>query len=368
MANGFLPGILLSSKQVFDGIINPQFKITPMGYLNMLLANGLPSVVSAGVENNGHLRNVTIKYRNRAVAGTSITTDDCTVQATDPWKEVAIPTIGLRHKAVFIDYDEIRKYELEASQTVMVGRPMPPMGIMNELYGRVIENANALLQDVNSDLLTQQAASFGKNATTGLATVKTVNFPLSTQSNPLGQGWTMLMQDVMENEIRPDNIVIVGSGLIQGVKMQIQNNTQNTTQQNYPTGIAPILWDWNTTSKWGANQFGVFEKGSVQFININKWGGNFGGDKLSSWLGTINLPLVDSLGNSLSSFKFDFQLRHIDCPQTLTIGGVDTPVKRGWIFDLFANYAQFNIPSDAYNAADRLTGNNGTLRYVATNA
>lgn len=368
MAQGFMQGLLRQARQVYAGAVDPSTKITPMGYLNMLLAQGEPAVTAA-IENGGHIRSVTVKYIPRGVAGKSVTTDDCSIQATPGYLEYTLPNLSFRKNATYISYDEIRKYENEASNTVRVGAPAPPMGIMQEIWDRIIRKANGLLQDVDQDLLTAQAAAFGKNVTTGLATVKTVNFPLSTTSNPLAQGLTMLMTDVMENEIRPDNVVIVGSGLINNLYMQIKQNTQNTTQQNYPAGVPDMYWDWNTTSKWGANQFGVFEKGSVQFVNINKWGGNFGGDKLSTWLFTLRLPLVDSLGNSLASIKFDAQLRHIDCPTSVVIdGAAPAVVQRGWILDLMINYSQFNIPADAYDAADRLTGNNGTLRYTATNA
>ena len=98
---------------------------------------------------------------------------------------------------------------------------------------------------------------------------------------------------------------------------------------------------------------------------------------MSTFLFTLELPLVDSLGGTeLQSFKFDAQLRHIDCPTQVQIGGqvdsegepVLTSVDRGWVLDLMANYGQFNITNDAYASTDRLTGNNGTLRYSATNS
>lgn len=360
----------MQSRQVYNRTVEPSSKITPLGYLRMLLNNGSPNVVNARVENAGHIRNVTVKYNTRGVAGQSLTTDDCSKQLSPGYKEATIPALSLRRVNVFIEDDEIRKYENEASNSVMAGRPAPPMGIMQEIWDRIIRKANGLLQDVDNDLLTAQAAAFGKNSVTGLATAKTVNFPLSVTSNPLAQGMTMLMTDIMDNEIRPDNAVIVGSGLINNVYMQVTNNTQNTRDQNYPNTFPETYWDWNTTSKWGANQFGVFEKGAVQFLNINKWGGNFGGDHLSTWLFTLQLPLADSMGNNeLSSFKFDAQLQYIPCPTEITFVGDDEPtaVGRGWSLDLFVNYAQFNIPADAYEATDRLTGNNGTLRYSATN-
>lgn len=369
MANGFVTGLMLTQKQVFSGIA-PSQKITPLGYLQMLLGNTTPNIVSSTIDNGtGHLRDVRVKYRTRAVGGRSVTTDDCSIQATPAWKEADIPALNFRKIGLFMEYDEIRKYEEEASQTVRLGRPAPPQGILMEMYNRLIENATSLLMDVDDDLLTAQAAAFGKNVTTGLNTAKTVNFPLSTASNPLTQGMTMLTSDVMQNEIRPGNFFIVGDGLINNVYIQTAYNTQNTKDQNYPSVFPRFYWDPRTTSKFGANQFGVFEKNAVQLVNINKFNGFVGGDKMSTFLFTVELPLVDSLGNNeLSSFKFDVQLRHIDCPQEVDIGGVVTSVGRGWVIDLMANYNQFNIPTDAYDADDRLTGNNGTLRYTATNA
>jgi hypothetical protein len=73
-------------------------------------------------------------------------------------------------------------------------------------------------------------------------------------------------------------------------------------------------------------------------------------------------------GNQLKSFKFDFQLRYNECPGDLEINGETVTVGRGYILDLMANYAQFNIPGDSYMSGDPMYGNNGTYRYTATNA
>src|SRR5688500_15179799 len=122
MANGFVPGLLLTQDQVF-GNIAPSKKITPLGYLEMLLGNTTPNIVSSTIENGGHIRDVKIKYRPRAVAGKSVTTDDCSVQATPIYLEQTLPALSFRKNGTFIDYDTIRKYENEASTTVRVGRP-----------------------------------------------------------------------------------------------------------------------------------------------------------------------------------------------------------------------------------------------------
>jgi hypothetical protein len=218
--------------------------------------------------------------------------------------------------------------------------------------------------------VTDQSTAFGKNVTTGLNTAKTINFPLSTASNPLTQGMTMLETDIQDNETNVADTVIVGSGLIAGVYMQIQRNTQNTNIQNYPNNAPPFFWDPAAASKWGSNQFGVFQRNAVQFVNINKFSGPMGGDKLSTFLFTITLPVnfTDSIGDSLQGLKFDVQLRYNDCPREIEIDGDPVSVGRGWIVDLMMNFGQFNIPADAYQSGDRLTGNNGTWRYVGTNS
>jgi len=377
MFNGLFPAIIKTQQQVFAGIA-PSDKITPMGYLEMLLGNTVPNVVNSTVDDgSGHIRDVKIKYRPRASSGKSVTEDDCSIQANPIWKEQTLPSLMFRKNGTFLDYDTVRAMEKEASDTVMVGRPAPPQGILMEMYNILIYKANGILADVDMDLLTQQAAAFGKNVTTGVNTPKTVNFPLSTATNPLTQGLTSVASDVMLNEIRPGNFFIVGDGLINNVYLQMNYNTQNTNQQNYPNGILPkFYWEPYATSKWGANQFGIFEKNSVQLVNINKFNGFVSGDKLSTFLFTLTLPIATSQplangqggNNVLQGFKFDAQLRHVDCPQDVVIDGATVRVNRGWILDLMCNYGQFNLPADAYDPTDRLSGNNGTLRYVATNA
>ncbi len=369
MANGFVRGLLLTQQQVYNGIA-PSRKITPPGYLKMLLNNTTPNIVSTTIDNgSGTIREVSIKYRPRAVAGQSGTVDDCSLAVTPGYLEMNVPGTIFRHLARFFDDTTIAKYEAEALQTVVVGRPSPPGGIMREIWDMVLEAANGLIADVNADLLTIQAAAFGKNVTTGNAAAKTINFPLSTATNPLNQGMTMLETDIMENEIRVENTVIVGSGLINSVYRQMNNNTQNTNIQNYPSNAPAFFWDPAAATKFGTNEFGVFEKNAVQFININKFNGPMGGDKLSTFLFTLTLPvsITDSLGDTLQGLKFDVQLRYNSCPGEIDIAGDPTTVGRGWIIDLMCNFNQFNIPNDAYDATDRLTGNNGTLLYLASN-
>jgi hypothetical protein len=377
MSFGFLRAMLLTQKQVYLEN-SPSTKLTPPGYLKFLLGNSAPSIVSSSISNeNGHVRDVVLKYRQRVPTGKSVTANDCTIEGNPMYKEATIPALSFRKYGFAISDDTISKYEDEASKTVNIGLPAPPNGIMMEFYNHLLEVANGLLGDINADLLTTQAAAFGTNVTTGLNTAKTINFPLSTQSNPLNQGLTLVMSDAMENEIRQGNMFVVGAGLINNVYLQKEFLLANTTDANWPMNLPKFYFDPAATSILGANKFGVFEKNAVQFLNINKFKAGFAGNKLTTFKFQLQLPLIDSLGGTeVQLFTFDCQLRYIDCAVTEQVGGevdsegdpVITRLESGWRIDLSANYGQFNIASDAYASGDRLVGNNGTLLYLATNA
>jgi hypothetical protein len=172
----------------------------------------------------------------------------------------------------------------------------------------------------------------------------------------------------MANEVDPSlqGAALVGSGLL--------NNW--FLKQGYDAKPAPAMpkfyFDPYAQTAWGANQFGLFQRDAVQFINICRFrgaakSGRFG----TSNFGTIKWPVVDSFGGTgLSDLEFDFQAREIDCPtDDMIIGGGDPEaVGRGLVFDLMCSYQTVNIPADAYESTDRLYGTNGTFRYVMTNA
>lgn len=369
MASGFLPYILLQSKDIFQNN-TPSKKLTPVGFLQMLLGQDRPSLVEQNIANgSGHLRDVKFKYRNRISAGKSVDTDDCDINAIPSYLEATIPGFLFRKYSIFLADADIAKYEKEASNLVSAGQPASQFP--QDIWDAVIEAANGLFADINSDLLTAQGAAFGKNITTGAAAAKTINFLLNGTENDLSAGITMLMDDLMNNEIRLNDCMIVGSGLIN--KYYLQQKAKGVDYAGLDTsrlGPMPMFhFDPGAASAWGANQFGVFERNSVQLINVNKFNGFRAGDRLKSIFGTITLPVIDSLGGGgLQSFKFDYQLTYNDCPGSQVINGENTDIDRGWILTLMCNYNLFNIPNDAYAADDVLTGNNGTLLYEATNA
>lgn len=369
MALGFAPYLLFHSKEVFKNA-TPSLKITPPGYTRMLLENSRPNIVSKGVDDgSGHIKEVRIKARTRLPKGQTSTTDSCDIDARPAYTEQTISATMYRKLAVFLDDDTIAHYETDASK-MMTGTGFKGITpFMQEQYDMLLEQLNGLMSDINDDLLTKQVTNFGVNQTNGFATAKTINFPLATTANPLAQGMTMAMADARANEFSLNDAVVVGNGLIDNYYLQIPakglaQNGLNTNQLALPN----FYQDYDSASAWGADQFGIFQKNAVQFVDINRYVGSFSGQKGQSWFGTWTVPVVDSHGN-VFPFTFDIQMKYIDCPTEVVIGGYGDPVtvNRGWVLIISKSFDQFNIPSTAYAAADRLTGNNGTLRYTATN-
>lgn len=374
MALGYAPYLLLHIAEVFKGS-TPSTKVTPPGYLRMLLNSSRPNIVSDGIDDgSGHIRDLKVKFRTRLPTGRSATTDNCDIDAIPAYQEVSLAPTMFRKYSIMLEDETIARYMKDASAMVTVPSGGVPKvdaskisSLMREQLEVITEAANGLLGDINLDLLDKQAINFGINQTTTLSTAKTANFPLSTTSNPLTQGMTMVQADVMANEINLNNCMIVGSGLINNY--YLQQPAKSAAQNGLDTNQQPLpmfFHDLYASSAWGSNEFGIFEKNAVQFLDINRYTGFKAGVKGAAWFGTLPLPVIDSEGN-LVAVKFDLQMEYVTCPTEVMVGGYPRTVNRGWVLHISKSFDQFNIPTGVYEATDRLIGNNGTLRYVGTN-
>jgi hypothetical protein len=246
-------------------------------------------------------------------------------------------------------------------------------GMLLEIYDTIIEECRGLIADINNDLLTAQSAAFGVNAVTGTNAAVTVNFTLSTATNPLTDGFTKLIDQAQQNEFNIQDAMLVGSGLINAYMIQHMYGSKGLAQNGLNTAALAMgknyFFDIDAANAWGANKFGVFDKGSVQFLDVNRFTGFKAGVRPGSIFFNAPLPLADAFGDpSISKMNFDFQIRYIDCPQSVEIDGTPTDVGRGWIVTIGKSFHQVNLPSDLYKTGDRLEGNNGTLLYTASNS
>lgn len=374
MGKGLANALLISSREAFRGA-SPVTKVTAPGFLQYLLNNNKPDIISmAKDDGSGYLRDVKIRYRSRGVPGKSVTTDDCTVQSKPVYKNLDVPATSFRKLGLVFDDEDIQKFERDAMAQLNVGNPQMT-GIMKDIFEAIVEQANGLFADVNNDLLTAQSTNFGKNMITGAATPKTINFEKDGTQNTLNSGMTEVMSDAMANEMRIADAAIVGSGLINNYYLQQLAKSQNNAGLDTSKLALPkFYYDQYAASKWGANQFGLFERDAVQFVNVCRFRGAKAGQKGSDFFMTLRLPLVDSLGQGiLSGFEFDVQLSYRTCPEDVQVGTYDADANppqalgRGWNVLISCAYQAVNIPSDSYESTDLLSGVNGTFRYTAAN-
>lgn len=367
MGKGLAQALLMSSIEAFKGAA-PIQKLTTPGYMNYLLGNNKPDIISTAKDDgSGYLRDVKIRYRNRGVTGQTITEDDCSVQVRPAYLETTVPATRYRALGIVFEDDLIAKFEKDA----LAGVGFAGSTVMKDVYEGIIEQCNGLFGDINNDLLADQVANFGKNVVSGSNAARTVNFALSTATNPLSSGMTMVMSDAMENEMRLDGAVIVGSGLVNNYYLQqIAKSADQSGLNTNQLALPKFYYDPYAAAAFGSNQFALLEKNAVQFVNVCRWRGIKGGQKGNSYFTTIRLPMTDSLGQgTMQGFEFDVQLTYRDCPGEVSIAGGDPVLlQRGWNIIISCAYQTVFIPGDSYASSDRLYQVNGTFRYTATNA
>ncbi len=374
MSRGLAAAINLMGEEVWKGAY-PGKKIVPLGYIQYLLSNAKPNVISDGKDDgSGYIRDVKIRYMQRSVGGKSTTVDDCLPDIRTALLSMDVPATSFRKLGMAFEDDLIARFEKDALAMMNVGTPSTP--IMKEVWDAIISVANGLFIDINNDLLTYQAAQFGVNIATGVNTAKTVNFALNGTNNNLNAGMTSVMADAMTNEMSLAGSSVVGSGLI--LNYMLQQPAKSADQAGLDTSRL-LRPDWKydpyAQAAWGVDNFALFENNAVQFVNICRFRGAKAGTRGRSYFFTLRLPIEDSIGQgNYREFEFDVQLIYRDCPEDVQIGAFNattnppTALGRGWNVILMSSYQQVNIPTDAYASTDRLYGNNGTYLFHATNS
>lgn len=350
---------------------DPGKKITPPGFLRSLNENNFAgTVINEGYEENGHIRNARISYMPRFPESLVGTTESCDPDIV-PWdNEITTDITKYVELGIYIDDRTIARYVEAASRTVNVGAPAAP-GVMQQHLDAVKNAANALFTKMNRILLAKQELAWGTNVANA-TTTKTVNFNDDTNVNLFTEGLGEILDDYQLNEGQGTPI-IVGGGLFNKYVMQqkakgIAQNGINTAgfEADYK-----YYYDIISQTEWGTNEIGVFQPGAIiPILSYNKYKGPFAGDKQTSFNFTINLPVSDISGNPLSFITFDAKLMRINCPTTIAAAPYagTQAIKEGWKLMISKMFDMINIPTDAYVGTDRLTGNNGTLRYVITNS
>lgn len=362
---GFRPYLLNHIKNVVGTDQTPELKLENVGFINMLQSMNKPQILRLS-DGNGGENTVRIKQHQRFTKEFTQTSDNCTNANQLPYFETDVNLGIFRQIAISLDDETVANYPAEVQTMVSEGTPATSM--MTELLIQVSSACNALIEGLNIDLLT--AFVPGVNRITGNANARTINFTQNTTNLPLNDGLERVLQDYKEN-LGYGTPKIFGNGFMHG--FMLQQIAKGMAQNGLNTAInargVDFYFDQDSTTSLGANQFVVCQPDSVQLVEYMKYQGPKAGLRGTSEFGTFMLPYQPSPNEKQRLIQFDFQLKFFDCPTTLTDAyyGTTLTVGRGYNLIISKTCGLFQIGSQAYRATDPLTGNNGTLRYVATN-
>lgn len=361
---------------------NPAKKLGPKGFLQAVLSQ-MDDSVTASLNDRytgGHSRSATVAYRTRPLASSVLDSlPDCETAATPAYSEFNLPSLLSRSVSFWVPDSLLRQYCADVSQYVKINGSTTSMNgetaVMKEVYSMLLEYAGALTSSINTALVTQQATAFGTNTVTGVATSTALTFDLNT--NGMQDAFVRLMSDLRENEIcDTDGLAFVGNGPFSNLDLIRQwfangpadNGINKAALMN---SFPNVFFDKDTRTLWGANQIGVFEKGSLALINYPQYTGNFARRLANSEYFTMNLPIEEYCCPQpyLDRLQFDVQIKEYDCAPTLAInGGAAAEQGPGVMVMLSWQGSLFTRPTSLYAVGDPLAGTNGTLRYTITAA
>lgn len=369
MADGKSLGILQHIREIAKQAA-PQNKLEPVGALASLKLAHSPGVIKND-SFDGHFKTVKVKHKQRFNVAQTETSPSCDVTNTQPYIENTVSVANFRQIAIHIEDETIAAYDAYASQMVATGSSTATP-LMWEFWDSLMSAASALCEAVDQDLITLMTAALGFHRATGNANAVTVNFPLSTASNPLNGAANKLKSDFMYNNMKGTPIVI-GGGLFHD--WMLQQPAKGLDGAGLDTRIQAggfnMFVDYNLgTALSQPNDIIIYEKDAIQLVEYLKYQGFKAGPKPgASEFGVMPIPANNGMGGILP-IAFDFQLKYNDCEEEF--GYVDgeegVMLQKGWNLILSKNFGLWTIPSNAYRSGDVLAGNRGSLRYRITNS
>ncbi|GHT33564.1 hypothetical protein FACS189434_07990 [Bacteroidia bacterium] len=348
---------------------DPQTKITPPGFLQMLLENGTRTQVT-NIDSllNGSTRTVTLRYQQRGLESQVSDDDDCETDIIPQWQQSDLSNPAFAKIGLEIDEATLRSLQEEARTLQLLdGRAVTSQDVVNAasalqtnvgkvpyvLVETLRTQINSLISKIDTDLVAAQATAWGKNIATGSNAAQDINL---ANTPDLNDGIVKILDNANINEIYGP-IQIVGNGLISRYK-QLQLLKTGIDGGGFGALNLNIYDDVKTATSWGANHFGVFAQGNIAFVDWSKY--KFIKQNAD---GSVDFPLPLSLtlsNGKIFNLTFDCTIMYDRCA-----GG-------GGKYKLIIakNYGLWNLPANAFASADRLNGYNGSLHYigVANNA
>jgi hypothetical protein len=335
--------------------------ITPIGFAQALVdpsnTQGVSIIQEAGSE-NGHLKQVRVVYKQRALPSEILTTKDCNAGTEKPRLEEIYSIAMERHHTIHIAEATLRalcdEYSNYASLAVKglsaSGSAISSLAVLAEIVYDWMLDMDPMRQAINADLLTAALLNTGAY-TDGTATKNFDVIKVSDNAFVL-TGFNQFKQWLSRMGMRGEPI-IVSEGNFELAVMAAQYGCCNLQGQDIgKMNTAPGFKYYKDVQLGGSaafnnpNEFLAFMPGSMQLMHWNKYVGQFAREIGTKQRGTMPDPVIPG-------FKYDFSIQPNEC-------GEYYDLKVDAYFDLFA------APTTLFKTGDRLAKVNGVEKGVAT--
>lgn len=153
MPNGYSLGVKQHIREIAKSA-TPQYKVEPYGALASLLTAHSQGVIKND-SYNGHKKTVIVKSKKRFTPAQTRTSRSCSNTATSAYSEKEVLVDQVRQIAIHVEDEHIALFDDYASATKDAGA----VRLMDEHMDTVMTAASALLQSVNTDIVTLLAAN-----------------------------------------------------------------------------------------------------------------------------------------------------------------------------------------------------------------
>ena len=333
--------------------------VTPVGFVQALVdpsnTQGVEIIQQAGGE-NGHLKQVRVVFKQRALPSEIATTKTCDPGVEKPRLEEIYSIAMERHHTIHVDEDTLRTLcdAYSAYQSVPVqsraqnGVATNALNTLAELVYDWMLDMDPFRQAINSDLLTAALLNIGYY-TDGTGS-KNFDVIKATDNAFVLTGFNQFKQQLSRIGMRGAPIM-VGEGNLELAIMAAQYGCCNLQGQDIGKMATnpgfKFYKDVQLGTTFGnANAFLAFMPGSMQLMSWNKYVGEFARAIGTKQRGTFPDPVIPGL-------RYDFSIQPNEC-------GEYYDLKIDAYYDLFA------APTTMFKTGDRLAKVNGVVRGVAT--
>lgn len=371
--NAVCPAILIGLEEILQNGV-PYELVTQVGFAQSLLDptnRSKDSVVQNVNAENGHPKSVRIKHKQRATISDTRTSKTCTPGTERPYFEEVFTVNQYRERSIQVKESTVRTLCDAASQLKAVpGAAFNTwegnrynLQLMAEIVMEIMMDFDALRLAINQDLLTSLALNFGAYQGGSVGASKDFLVLRTTDTNGLGNGAPIFagfnsFKQEMGRVGMPGIPLTFGEG-----KWDLALSALNYGCCN-EGGIDFGKMQANAGLKYykdfqagtilgGADYFGAFLPGSLQFATYNDYVGGFARPIDGVERGTIPDP-------ALPGIKYDMRVIPVACSGNDVVEHYNIII--GVHFDLWA------APTNMFKSGDRLNGVNGVFKAQATGA